>query len=593
MSNLDLILAQPTVTHDLIQGSPEWDLFRLEHDGASEAAAALGLSKKVRRNDLLHAKHTGLPREFSDWLRENVLDHGHEVEALGRPHVEKRIGEALYPVTCSRGRMSASCDGLTMDDRKAFEHKQWNDQLAALVRVGIVPDEHMPQCQQVLLVTGAEELYFVVSDGTPEKMVWTKVLPDRAWWERLADGWVQFNADKAAYVMPETAPAVVATPVQALPAVLVQVSGSISIIENFRVFEAAMRDFLEHRLIRQPKTDQDFADLDLQIKAMKGAEAALDSAEAQMLAQITEVDTAVKTKAMLRKLVTDNRLMAEELLASEKERRRAEIVLKARSAYEAHIEALKADTGGPWIVLLPPDFAGKVKGLRTIASIQNAVDTELANAKIIADESARKIRAAIACIDQEGKGYEFLLRDRLGLISKPLDDIRTIIRARITEHKAVEERKAEELRAKIQREEQEKAEKAAREKIEAEQREQEAAAQRQRETEAAAARQSAPAASTAQPTATAPIAQPAVSSQAANVVSIQRPAVESTATIRLGQINELLAPIQLTVDGLATLGFKPCGKERSAVLYRETEVPRICYALVDRLHAVVQQQQAA
>jgi predicted phage-related endonuclease len=570
MSNLDLILAQPTVTHDLVQGTPEWDLFRLEHDGASEAAAALGLSKKVKRNDLLHAKHTGLPREFSDWLRENVLDHGHEVEALARPHVEKRIGETLYPVTCSRGRMSASCDGLTLDDRRAMEHKQWNDQLAALVRVGIVPDEHMPQCQQVLLVTQAEELDFVVSDGTPEKMVWTTVKPDRAWWERLADGWVQFNADRAAYVPPEVAPAVVATPVQALPAVLVQVSGSIAIIENFKVFEAAMRDFLEHRLIRQPKTDQDFADLDLQIKAMKGAEAALDSAEAQMLAQITEVDTAVKTKAMLRKLVTDNRLMAEKLLASEKERRRAEIVLKVRSAYEAHIKALQDDTGGPWITLLPPDFAGKVKGLRTIASIQNAVDTELANAKIIADESARRIRAAIACIDQEGKGYEFLLADRLGLISKPVDDIRTIIRARITEHKAAEEKRLEDERARIRQEEQ---------------------ARLAREQAAAAT--PAPTTAPAQPTAAPLIAQPTGSSPAANVVSIQRPVVESTATIHLGQINELLAPIRLSADGLASLGFHPCGKERSAVLYREADFQRICAKLMDHIEAVAANQPIA
>ena len=32
-----------------------------------------------------------------------------------------------------------------------------------------LPEEHMPQCQQVLMVTGAEKLLFVVSDGTPDK----------------------------------------------------------------------------------------------------------------------------------------------------------------------------------------------------------------------------------------------------------------------------------------------------------------------------------------------------------------------------------------------------------------------------------------
>src|SRR5207248_1047424 len=113
-------------------------------------------------------------------------------------------------------------------------------------------------------------------------------------------------------------------------------TGSIAIADNFKVFETAMRDFLEHRLIREPKTDQDFADLDLQIKAMKGAEAALDAAEGQMLAQIESVDQAKKNKDMLHKLVRDNRLMAEKLLASEKERRKGEIVAGGLSALREH-----------------------------------------------------------------------------------------------------------------------------------------------------------------------------------------------------------------------------------------------------------------
>ena len=72
---------------ELVQGTPEWEEFRLHHFGASEAAAMLGLSTKVKRNELLHMKHTGTPKEFSDWVQEHILDHGHEVEALARPLV--------------------------------------------------------------------------------------------------------------------------------------------------------------------------------------------------------------------------------------------------------------------------------------------------------------------------------------------------------------------------------------------------------------------------------------------------------------------------------------------------------------------------
>lgn len=35
--------------HNLLQGSDDWHAFRFDHHGASEAAAMLGLSKKVRR----------------------------------------------------------------------------------------------------------------------------------------------------------------------------------------------------------------------------------------------------------------------------------------------------------------------------------------------------------------------------------------------------------------------------------------------------------------------------------------------------------------------------------------------------------------
>ncbi|HAL70252.1 MAG TPA: endonuclease, partial [Verrucomicrobiales bacterium] len=55
--------------HKLVQGSPEWDQFRLQHHGASEAAAMLGISPTTRRTDLLKAKHTGLPKEFSRFVQ--------------------------------------------------------------------------------------------------------------------------------------------------------------------------------------------------------------------------------------------------------------------------------------------------------------------------------------------------------------------------------------------------------------------------------------------------------------------------------------------------------------------------------------------
>ena len=55
----------------------------------------------------------------------------------------------------------------------------------------------------------------------------------------------------------------------------------------------------------------------------------------------------------------------------------------------------------------------------------------------------------------------------------------------------------------------------------------------------------------------------------------------------LGQINQRLSPIALSAAGLAQLGIQPAGKERAAVLYLESDLPRICAALVAHLQRVV------
>ena len=66
-----------------------------------------------------------------------------------------------------------------------------------------------------------------------------------------------------------------------------------------------------------------------------------------------------------------------------------------------------------------------------------------------------------------------------------------------------------------------------------------------------------------------------------------QPQADSGAKITLGQINQRLSPIALSVAGLAQLGIQPAGKERAAVLYLESDLPRICAALVAHLQRVV------
>lgn len=61
------------------------------------------------------------------------------------------------------------------------------------------------------------------------------------------------------------------------------------------------------------------------------------------------------------------------------------------------------------------------------------------------------------------------------------------------------------------------------------------------------------------------------------------PVESSPPTLRLGQINAHLAPIQINSDGLRWLGFEPVGKDRAAVLYHASSLPQIKAALVKHL----------
>ena len=150
------------------------------------------------------------------------------------------------------------------------------------------------------------------------------------------------------------------------------------------------------------------------------------------------------------------RLDLDKLVTKRKAEVKENIILSGKSAYERHIADLKNETGGPWIALPAPDFVGAAKGKRSVASIQDAVDTVLANAKIEADASAKRISANLTCIKEDGDGYEFLFADKLALIGKPINDLRLVIKTRITEHKAAEEKRLEEERERIRREEQQK-----------------------------------------------------------------------------------------------------------------------------------------
>jgi predicted phage-related endonuclease len=597
--------------HDLVQGSPEWQQYRLEKDGASEAAAMLGISTLVKRNELLHMKATGTAQEFSDWVQKHILDYGHHVEALARPLVEELIGEDLYPVTCSDGRLSASCDGLTMGEDIAFEHKQWNAALAAAISAGQLPDEYMPQPQQIMMVTPAKKVIFVCSDGTRDNFVYLWVMPDPVWQARIRDGWTQFQIDRATYQHIEVLPAPVAAAVQDLPALSIRVDGQLTLNHNLVVFGEKLQSFIAD-IDTNPCDDQAFADAEQAIKVMERAETALGAAEASALSQVSAVDEMVRTVASYKELARKTRLMLEKVVKARKETIRVEIQQAGKDKAAAHIAALNARLGKPYMPSIAVDFAGVMKGKKTVTSLRDAVDTELARFKIEANSVADRIQINLGVLRELASNHIFLFADTPSIVFKAADDLAALVKMRIAEHEQAEAAKAEALRARIAEEERVKAEAAERARVAAETKrqldEQAAAVAAARAQEEARARAELEAAKASQEGAElSPAAQvlleqegaarfaathPAAAAIVTPIEAARAPAAADEPMVRLGQINERLAPITLTADGLAQLGFAHAMTDKSAKLYRESDFLRICAALQRHISAVAQAKAA-
>ncbi len=458
---------------DVIQGSPEWQEARRKHFCASEAPAMMGASKYTTRNALLKLKATGIAEEI-DGFKQSLFDRGHAAEAAIRPHIESIIKDELFPATGVDGDLLVSLDGITMVGDTIMEHKLWNEELAAAVRAGNLDPTYYWQVEQQLGVSKAERCIFVVSDGTPDKCVHMFYTPVEGRFKQLQDGWAQFKLDVVAYTYVEAAPAVMAAPVEALPAVSVRVDGAIAVISNLDIFGARLKEFIE-KIDKNPSTDQAFADAEAAVKTLEKAQAALEHAESSALEQTSSIDEMCRTVRLYADMARTTRLMLEKLVKTRKDTIRVEIQRRAQKAFAEHVADINKRLGKVSLPNLWPDFAGVMKGKRTISSVQGAVDDELARAKIEANAIGEKISANLTSLRELAAEHAFLFNDAQQIVMKDNADLVLLINSRIADHKAAEERRLEAERVRIREEERVKAEAEVRRKAEEERRQEQAA----------------------------------------------------------------------------------------------------------------------
>ena len=93
---------------------------------------------------------------------------------------------------------------------------------------------------------------------------------------------------------------------------------------------------------------------------------------------------------------------------------------------------------------VPVDFANAIKGKRTLDSMRDAVATELARAKIAANEVADRISFNLRTIDAH-PDHAFLFNDRASIVLKHPDDLHLLVKVRMDEHQAKEAAQAKAL----------------------------------------------------------------------------------------------------------------------------------------------------
>jgi hypothetical protein len=220
-----------------------------------------------------------------------------------------------------------------------------------------------------------------------------------------------------------------------LPALRIEVTGKVTASNLAEFKETALAAI--RGVNRQLATDQDFADAEQSVKWCEEVESRLAAAKEHALSQTTSIDQLFKAIDDISAEARKVRLELGKLVKGRKDELREQIVTGALRKLDAHTAKL-AERVGLRISGIKADFAGAIKGRRSLASIQDAVDTELARAKIAASEQADLIEFNIKSLKGEAHDWGFLFPDLAHVAGKSAEDFSNLMMARIQAHQDAE-----------------------------------------------------------------------------------------------------------------------------------------------------------
>lgn len=428
---------------NVIQGSDEWLAAREGKFTGSLAPQIMGDGYESR--DKAIPKFIGQDAEEVSHHLQKIFDEGHAAEAEARPYAEHFMGDSLSPLVCVAEidglPLLASLDGITFSGEQIWEHKHTSKEFEE------IPPLYFWQLEHNLLVSGAGEcLLTITQKQTGEKKhFWYESIPERR--KALIAGWKQFAIDVEAYKT-KLANGEIKQTVQAqaevlldLPAITYEMNG-LALTSNFDKFKEQARELIKKS--REPLvTDDDFATAESLVKVFKSAEEKLSGLSEQVIGEVSDIDAFIKELKQVSEGMRQARLATEKLVTAEKQNRRQEIINKAQHDLNNHIQAQQAKLDGYALPAYRADFAGALKGKKTIESLQSAANDCLANAKIAISQQADEGAANLKAFNELAVDHKFLFADLQQNLFKPADDFTAMVKSRIADHKEEERIRAE------------------------------------------------------------------------------------------------------------------------------------------------------
>ena len=162
----------------------------------------------------------------------------------------------------------------------------------------------------------------------------------------------------------------------------------------------------------------------------------------------------------------------EEQVKQAKEEKKQAILNEANAGLLEHIKEANGKIAPMGIMAIMgdirADWTGAMKNKRTIESLTNAVNEELAKWKVEINQVIDRVVPNLQYLRDNAEEYKFLFSDAQQLVNQDPEPFQAIVKSRIADHKQAEEERLEAERQRIEREAKEKAEREAEAKAEAE-----------------------------------------------------------------------------------------------------------------------------